>query len=423
MMVMPWPYVMSRILGLLSLVLLVTGLWFVIDWVETDLQSTFWLVVGLVLLGGALFGRKFVLMGFRREAAPGRPKADFAETIVGSGGSRLYVECFGAREANPVVLTCGWGFDRSIWTGVIDDLKKEFFVLVWDPPGVGRSGRPFDNHYSIERFAGDLRAVLAVTDGRPALLVGHGLGAMAVLELCRRRPPKGIAGAAILNAAASPLQTIGGPEATHRLRPLLGSLLKLDVWLSPVVQAASWASYMNGTALLTARSAAFGADPPREAVDLAAFVSAGQSPSVQAKALTAALEAAAEDPAEVCGPLLVIAGGRDALVGVEACRRTAEAAPEGKLVVVEAAGHAGPLEAPGAYAAAVADHGRTAFRRSDARRAAAESMRAKAKRFAMAPEPKSWVAAPETDAAPDDRAPDRRDDAGEADPPPSPRPA
>lgn len=394
-MTMPWPYLMSRLLGLLSLAIVATGLWFVIDWLTTDFRGGLWLVLGVILLIVAVFGRELVLLGLRRDRPQPALRPDSSETVIGSAGSCIHVECFGLK-GDPIVLTCGWGFDRSLWMGVIAALRNDYRVLVWDPPGVGRSDRPFDNVYSAERFAGDLGAVLALAEGRAALVVGHGLGGLAVLELFRNGSPKGVAGAALLNAAAEgPLDAAVEAKLLRRLRrPLLEPLLRLDMWLSPLVQLGAWASYLNGTAQLAAR-AAFGLDPSREAVNRAALVASGQSPAVQARALKAALKRSGS-PALVGKPLLVVAGGRDALVAPDACRRTAEAAPEGSFVLLEEAGHAGPLEAPAAYAQAIAEHARKAFGRSAAIRAHAESLRARAKSFTTPPEPRSWIDGPDS---------------------------
>jgi len=403
-MTMPWPYLMSRLLGLLSLAILATGLWFVVDWMTTDFRGGLWLVLGAVLLAAAVFGRELVLMGLRRERPRPASRPASRETLIGSGGSRLYVESYGPKGADPIVLTCGWGFNRSLWAGMVAALENDYRVVVWEPPGIGRSSRPFDNVYTAERFAGDLGAVIAaLADGRAALVVGHGLGALAVFELFRGGSPKGVAGAALLNAAAeSPLDSADEAKLLRRLRwPLLEPLLKLGMWLSPLVRLGAWASYLNGTAQLAAR-VAFGLDPSREAVDRAAFVASVQSPCVQARALEAALTRV-QNPAAVSTPLLVVAGGRDALVVPDACRRTAEAAPEGSFVLVEEAGHAGPLEAPAAYARAVADHARKAFGRSAVIRAHAETLRVRAKSFAPPAEPESWGASPERDG----RSPER----------------
>ena len=398
-MTMPWPYLMSRLLGLLSLAALAMGLWFVIDWFDTDLRSRVWLVAGLLLLGAALFGRSLVLLSLRRGEPASKPRPRSVETMIGSAASQLHVECYGGPDAEPIVLTCGWGFDRMLWADIVQSLQDRFRVMVWDPPGVGRSGGPFDNHYSVERFGDDLGVVLTLARGRPALLVGHGLGAFAVMELFRRGRPEGVAGVVLLNAAAvSPIDGASEAGLLRRLRrPVLEPLLQLDVWFSPLVRLAAVASYLNGAAHIIARTAAFGVDPPRQAVDRVARMAMGQAPSVQARALSATL-AGARDAAQavVSAPLLVVAGGQDVLVEAAACRHAAEAAPDGAYMVLEDAGHAGPLECPAAYAAAISAHARKAFAGAAASKTQAEAAKSRAVASAVPPEPKSWAAGSES---------------------------
>ena len=55
---------------------------------------------------------------------------------------------------------------------------------VWDEPSLGRSTRPTTRDYSLEKFAADLEAVLALTGNKPAILGGHGIGGMITLTFC-----------------------------------------------------------------------------------------------------------------------------------------------------------------------------------------------------------------------------------------------
>ena len=52
-------------------------------------------------------------------------------------------------------------------------------------PGIGHSQKPRDGDYSLERHARDLEAVVGVGGGRPAVLVGHNMGAIVRLTFCR----------------------------------------------------------------------------------------------------------------------------------------------------------------------------------------------------------------------------------------------
>ena len=87
-------------------------------------------------------------------------------------------------DGTPIVLTHGWGLDSREWNYLKRDLAKDFRLVVWDEPGLGRSTRPTTRDYSLEKFAADLEAVLALTDNKPAILGGHGIAGMITLTFC-----------------------------------------------------------------------------------------------------------------------------------------------------------------------------------------------------------------------------------------------
>jgi pimeloyl-ACP methyl ester carboxylesterase len=98
------------------------------------------------------------------------------------------VEVSGPEGAPTLVLTHGWGNDRSEW----DDLKRalggRFRLIAWDLPGLGRSSQPANRDYGLEKLAGDLQAVLGLAGERPAVLLGHSIGGMITLTFCRLFP-------------------------------------------------------------------------------------------------------------------------------------------------------------------------------------------------------------------------------------------
>jgi hypothetical protein len=183
----PLPYVLNRAAAALSLAVLVTGLWLVADGLHAP-RADGWLVLGAVMVGASLFGRAPVLAMFPKaapqdEAPEGRP-----DSVVASGGAHLHVERYGPPDGWPIVLVQGFETDRTVWTPTVSALAEQYQVLVWDQPGLGRSERPYDEIYGLDRAAADLAAVLKLLDGRPALLVGWSTGAAAVLAYCRDTP-------------------------------------------------------------------------------------------------------------------------------------------------------------------------------------------------------------------------------------------
>jgi pimeloyl-ACP methyl ester carboxylesterase len=287
-----------------------------------------------------------------------------------------------------IVLTCGGDADATFWNGVVAELAPRFRVLVWDPAGVGRSDPPYDSCYTIERFGGDLDAVLALAEGRPALLVGHGAGALATLALCEKKPAllcRQIAGLALID---TPL-----PPEAGRLAALYDALLGVDMWFSPVVGLMNWASYFNGSAHLLVRAFAFGVRPARAELDLVARMYARQSPEVRAKGLQAARDWRRTPGAiAVRAPVLVLSSGNAGAAGPEAIEAVRHATPAPDVEVLEIGGALGPVEAPEACAAAIARHADRVFACVDARRQAreAERLRARSPVWSVAAEPASW---------------------------------
>ena len=131
---------------------------------------------------------------FPRFAAPpqnGRPPgrgARLRPARTRAGGAELHVETSGPADGPPVVLTHGWGLDAGEWCYAREQLARDHRVIAWDLPGLGQSGRPLADDWSLEKLAGDLDAVLALAGDRPAVLAGHSIGGMIVLTHCKLFP-------------------------------------------------------------------------------------------------------------------------------------------------------------------------------------------------------------------------------------------
>jgi len=348
---MPLPFLFGRLFGLLSLIVLATGIWFVVDWLDEDLRSDAWLWTGAALIALSLFGRLPMMLMFRKEQdrSLDMPQGT-VEAVGGAGGSRIHIECFGPKDGKPIVLTHGWGLNRTIWARTIRNLSQHYKVVVWDLPGLGKSSRPLDGVYSLERFACDLKSVLTLADGQPAILVGHSIGGMTILTLARDHPElfrREVAGVALVNTTSMmPLRTALMDKFLLAARkPLIEPMLRVEIWLSPVMSFMNWVGYMNGTAHLLARFFGFGDHPSRQEVDHVARLSAKHPAGVQAKGMCAMLRWDAEEvPARLQVPTLVIGGKRDLLTRFEASEFMAQAAPQGELETMEEAGHCGLLE-------------------------------------------------------------------------------
>ncbi|MGI2902643.1 alpha/beta hydrolase [Tolypothrix sp. VBCCA 56010] len=59
--------------------------------------------------------------------------------------------------------------------------------MVWDLPGLGKSSRPKNNDYSVEKYARDLETVVAIAGDKPVFLLGHSMGGIITLTFSQHQ--------------------------------------------------------------------------------------------------------------------------------------------------------------------------------------------------------------------------------------------
>ncbi|NEX93722.1 alpha/beta hydrolase [Caulobacter sp. 17J65-9] len=378
----PLPYVLNRAAAALSLAVLVTGLWLLADGLHALPRTDGWMVLGAVMVGASLFGRAPILAMFPKAAPQADTPEGRSDAVVGAGGAHLHVERYGPADGWPIVLVQGFETDRTVWSPTVSALAEQWQVLVWDQPGLGRSERPYDEIYGLDRAAADLAAVLKLLEGRPALLVGWSTGAAAVLAYCRDHPQAlgaEVAGVALLNPTTAP--------------PASGAMVRADMMLAPVIQVMNWAGYLNGALHLAARTTALGQAPSREAADAAARQTAETSPWVQAKGALALRDADLTGIlARLTTPTLAVAGGYDVVARPAEVRALAKALPDGEFVLLEEVGHAGPLERSDLYAKTLGAFADKVFGRLEqlARPRHADVLRRPSALYEFRPEPRNF---------------------------------
>ena len=174
----------------------------------------------LALLGLILTGRWWLRYLRRHDPDEPKPLTPTRQgTAFGHGGVRLEWEQFGPDDAPTILLTHGWSLTHDTWYYQKKALAGEFRVIVWDMRGMGRSGAPTDDDYSMEAVAADLAAIFDATDAgrhpRGCVLAGHSVGAM-ILPLFAARfseHMKQVRGLAMLGGTDMPLlETMWGRE-------------------------------------------------------------------------------------------------------------------------------------------------------------------------------------------------------------------
>ena len=312
------------------------------------------LLGGIALLALGLGGGSVAYPLLRRKGnADEDPKAERTgevHKIKRPDGSELHVETYGPADADPIVLTHGWGANSTEWFYAKKHLAKHHRLIVWDLPGLGKSTRPANNEYRLENLADDLGAVLELAGSRPALLLGHSIGGMIMLTFCRTHAEalnSRVSGLVLVHTTyTNPVRTTNQREIWTALQgPVVVPLCHLMIWLSPLVWALNWLSYFNGSAHRSTDKSSFCQTETRGQLDFCTRFMPMAWPGVLARGMLGMLKYdATQTLGTVSVPTLVIAGDRDTTTNPDASVTMAEAIPRTELVTLAPAKHMGLIE-------------------------------------------------------------------------------
>jgi pimeloyl-ACP methyl ester carboxylesterase len=344
-MFMPLDFLLRSLASLLSVAILGGGAYILYQWHEGELSDR-WLYVGVGLLLWSFLGFLPVLL--LRRAGRDEPKpirSDRVQRLTRPDGSEIQVEFYGSEGAPTLILTHGWGPDSTVWYYAKKQLTDQFRVIVWDLPGLGKSKKPKNRDYSLEKYASDLNAVLAIAGDQPAILLGHSMGAMMLLTFCRLFPEQleqRVAGLIFVDGTyTNPLKTAILSKLLLTLqKPLLEPALHLTIALSPLLWAASWLSYLNGSTLLTTELSGFTGKETRGQLNFSSLIGIKASPGVLARGVLAMFrfDEAVTLP-KISVPMLVVVGRSDIATRPFASDRISTDVPQGELKVLAPGGH------------------------------------------------------------------------------------
>ncbi len=243
---------------------------------------------------------------------------------------RIHGGASGACSRPTVLLVRPLGGTMALWGRFRDQLAEQYRVLSFDLRGCGESS-PTPRITSTQEIAGDAIAVMDAVGVRRAHVFGISLGGMAATWLAIDHPQR----VARLCIAAAPTR---GLEVTHN--GLLRELALAACLLRPQPQVE-----VKMVHRLLSRE--FRASHPREVEWIEREV--GRQPSSRttlAHLALAALRHDARDRVEdIRAPTLVLAGGHDALLGIDAPKQLADAIGA-QFEVVAGSGHDLTLERP-----------------------------------------------------------------------------
>jgi pimeloyl-ACP methyl ester carboxylesterase len=269
--------------------------------------------------------------------------------VTSFDGTQIAVRGAGKLSAPVVLFVHGFSLDMTTWSDQWPELAEDFRVVLMDQRSHGRSGMAAHGDLTLRAMGRDVAAVLeAVSPEAPALVVGHSMGAMAILALAEQRPelfgPK-VAGVVLIGAASRDLLRGAMGSVTELLRPKLGSLATAARRVDRLRKAV-----LAGPADLSgviARVTQFGPDAPSRLVDRVVALAQSTASDVWTDGLPELMEMDLRHAVpRVRVPALVMVGEHDRVTPPAAAVALAGDLPDGHLAVIEGAGHLPMLECP-----------------------------------------------------------------------------
>jgi pimeloyl-ACP methyl ester carboxylesterase len=165
-------------------------------------------------------------------------------------GTELAVFAAGDPASPTLVFAHGFSLDMTTWHYQWTALSARFRCVLFDFRSHGRSAPATDGDLSIAAMAHDLAAVLEATvpEGR-AVVVGHSMGAMAMLAMAESRPDaltSRVGGMVLTGAAASNLfrarwaRSPGAPAAPRSVRDAAVRLNSVGGVMARPATSAAW---------------------------------------------------------------------------------------------------------------------------------------------------------------------------------------
>lgn len=358
---MPLNFFIIWLVGLLSVGVLGGGIYIIYEWYEGELVGMSYLWTGLAMVVWSFGGRFISLPLLRRQGAdePKLMRTGTVQRIARPDGSVLQVEFYGPEDGQPIILSHGWGPNSTVWYYAKRLLSDRFRVIVWDLPGLGKSTRPKNNDYSVEKFARDLEAVVAIAGDKPVFLLGHSMGGMILLTFCRLFPEhlkRRVAGLILVDTTyTNPVKTsiLSGLFRVLQ-KPLLEPLLYLTTFLSPVLWLMTWLSYLNGTLHISVEISGFTGRETRGQLNFAALLSAFGSPGVLARGTLGMFNFdETKTLSAIDIPVLVICGASDIATTPPASIRMKSEIPKAEMIALDPGGHMALMEQNQRFAEAV----------------------------------------------------------------------
>jgi pimeloyl-ACP methyl ester carboxylesterase len=311
------------------------------------------LIGAIILLAYQFIGKSIIrLLLSKTRKGEDEPKAERLQDqqqLQRPDGSIINVEHGGIKGKQTIVFIHGWNSNSMQWYYQKKYFGKSYHLVLMDHPGLGKSKRPDNKDYSLEKLAADLDAVIEQSGAKNPILWGHSMGGFTILTYCKVYPQKlaNIKGLILEHTTyTNPTKTsiLSGLLTTIQ-NPVLKPICWLMIALSPVLWLSRWMSYLNGNMLIMTRFMTFAGSQTGKQLDFTSFLSAMAPPAITARGVLGMFKYEATDVLKhINVPTFVVGADTDRLTKLEASVFMNKNIPGSRLVTLAPAGHMGFVE-------------------------------------------------------------------------------
>jgi len=321
-------------------------------------------LLALTFLGRLIFG---LFLGKFGKDEPNQDRSSEGVDLQRPEGHTLHVEFYGSPKAQPIIMLHGWSSNSTQWYYFKKTLSKDYRLLLVDLPGLGKSGKPANNDYSLAKFSRDLEAVIDLCSDQKPLVLGHSIGGMTILSACKIMGPSfysKVSGLVLVQTTyTNPCKTsILSGLLLALQKPVLTPILYIMIGLAPLFQLMNWLKYLNGSMHLSNALTGFAGTETKGQLNLTALLSTIAPIDVVARGCLAMFDYDAISTLQTISlPVLVVAGKQDILIKKRACSYITEYIPNAQLVTLAPSGHMGVLERNAEMVSAVSAFAKATF--------------------------------------------------------------
>lgn len=263
-------------------------------------------------------------------------------------GARIFIEETGRESSKGAVFVHGSSLRTDTWHYQLPGIGGHRLIF-YDLRGHGMSKPKGDSEFSIERLVDDLRAVIDDCGLEEVVIVGHSVGGMIALDLCRLYPDDlggRVKGLVLLNTTHRPAaETLIGGAPLARIERAIRKPLDALGARSDYVEYLRRVIKPSDTVFMAVSLAAFGQGASAKQIDFTYDMLAETPADVIFDLIRSYRDyEVTEHLGGVNVPTLVIGGTHDRITIGRASEEIAERLPKAELKMLEGCGHMSMLE-------------------------------------------------------------------------------